>query len=72
MYSLKIEFSDEEIKSLETIAKEENLSLAAWAKETLIEKIEEDYYKDLIKDYLLKKDIMNFYSSDEVKTELGI
>ena len=72
MNTLKIELSAEEIKSLETLAKEENLSLAAWAKETLIEKIEEDYDKDLIKDYLLKKDIMNFYSSDEVKTELGI
>lgn len=72
MNILKIEFSDEEIKSLETLAEEENLSLAAWARETLIEKIEEDYDKDLIKDYLLTKDIMNFYSSDEVKAELAL
>ncbi|MCW6677756.1 DUF6290 family protein [Anaerococcus sp. NML200574] len=72
MNTLKIEFSDEEIKSLETLAKQENLSLAAWARYTLIEKIKEDFDNELIKDYLLNKDKMKFYSGDQVKLDLGI
>ncbi|WP_106460420.1 DUF6290 family protein [Anaerococcus sp. Marseille-P3915] len=72
MNTLKIKFSDEEIKSLETLAKQENLSLAAWARYTLIEKIKEDFDNELIKDYLLNKDKMKFYSGDQVKLDLGI
>ena len=72
MNTLKIEFSDEEIKSLETLAKQENLSLAAWARYTLIEKIEEDYDNELIKDYILNKEKMKFYSRNQVKDELGL
>lgn len=72
MNTLKIKFSDEEIKSLETLAKQENLSLAAWARYTLIEKIEEDYDNELIKDYILNKEKMKFYSRNQVKDELGL
>lgn len=72
MNTLKIKFSDEEIKSLETLAKQENLSLAAWARYTLIEKIKEDFDNELVKDYLLNKDKMKFYSGDQVKLDLGI
>lgn len=72
MNTLKIKFSDEEIKILESLAKERNLSLSDWAREILIERIEEDYDNILIKDYLLNKEKMKFYSSDQVKLELGL
>lgn len=72
MNTLKIKFNDEEIKILETLAKEENLSISDLARESLIEKIKEDYDNELIKDYLLNKDNMKFFSSNQVKSDLGI
>ena len=72
MNTVKIKFSDEEIKILETLAKEDNLSLSDWARKILIEKNKEDFDNELIKDYLLNKDKMKFYSGDQVKLDLGI
>lgn len=72
MTTLTIRLSEEDKKLFKEVSKDKRKSLSDWARETLIEKIEEDYDKELIKDYLLNKDKMKFYSSDEVKSELGL
>lgn len=72
MTTLTIRLSEEDKKLFKEVSKDKRKSLSDWARETLIEKIEEDYDKELIKDYLLNKDKMKFYSSDEVKAELGL
>lgn len=72
MTTLTIRLSEEDKKLFKEVSKDKRKSLSDWARETLIEKIEEDYDNELIKDYLLNKDKMKFYSSDEVKAELGL
>ena len=52
--------------------KEKNKTLSDEARESLLEKIEQEYDEKIIKEYLLNKDKMKFYSDDEVKKELGI
>lgn len=46
--------------------------LSDWARETLLASIEEEYNKELIEEYLFNKKDMKFYTSDEVKKELGL
>lgn len=72
MTTLTIRLSEEDKKLFKEVSKDKRKSLSDWARETLIEKIEEDYDNELIKDYLLNKDKIKFYSSDEVKAELGL
>lgn len=72
MTTLTIRLSEEDKKLFKEVSKDKRKSLSDWARETLIEKIEEDYNNELIKDYLLNKDKIKFYSSDEVKAELGL
>ena len=52
--------------------KEKNKTLSDWARESLLEKIEQEYDEKIVNEYLLNKDQMKFYSNDEVKKELGI
>ena len=52
--------------------KEKNKTLSDWERESLLEKIEQEYDEKIVNEYLLNKDQMKFYSDDEVKKELGI
>ena len=54
------------------LVKDKNKTLSDWARESLLEKIEQEYDEKIINEYLLNKDQMKFYSNDEVKKELGI
>lgn len=72
MTTLTIRLSEEDKKLFKEVSRDKRKSLSDWARETLIEKIEDDYDMELIKDYLVNKDKMKFYSSDEVKAELGL
>lgn len=72
MTTLTIRLSKEDKELFKSVSEDKNKVLSEWARETLLDSIEEEYDKKIIEDYLLNKDDMKFYSSDEVKKELGI
>ena len=68
--TIRLRESDKELFT--NVSKEKNKTLSDWARESLLEKIEQEYDEKIINEYLLNKDQMKFYSNDEVKKELGI
>ena len=72
MATLTIRLSEEDKELFKNVSKEKNKVLSDWARETLLKSIEEEYDKKIIDDYLLNKDSMKFYTSEEVKKELEI
>ena len=72
MATITIRLSEEDKDLFTNVSKEKNKTLSDWARESLLEKIEEEYDEKIIKDYLLNKDNMKFYTSEEVKNELGL
>lgn len=52
--------------------KKKNMSLSNWIRESLLEKIEQEYGEKIVQDYLMNKENVRFYNDDEVKKELGI
>lgn len=72
MTTLTIRLSEEDKELFKSVSKDKNMVLSDWARETLIASIEEEYDKKLIEEYLLNKKDMKFYTSDEVKKELGL
>lgn len=71
MTTLTIRLSEEDKELFKSVSKDKNMVLSDWARETLLASIEEEYDKELIEEYLLNKKDMKFYTSDEVKKELG-
>ena len=72
MTTLTIRLSEEDKELFKSVSKDKNMVLSDWARETLLASIEEEYDKKLIEEYLLNKKDMKFYTSDEVKKELGL
>lgn len=72
MTTLTIRLSEEDKELFKSVSKDKNMVLSDWARETLLASIEDEYDKKLIEEYLLNKKDMKFYSSDEVKKELGL
>ncbi|WP_392436224.1 type II toxin-antitoxin system RelB family antitoxin (plasmid) [Finegoldia magna] len=72
MATITIRLSEEDKDLFTNVSKEKNKTLSDWARESLLEKIEEEYDEKIIKDYLLNKDSMKFYTIEEVKNELGL
>ena len=72
MTTLTIRLNSDDKELFKRVAEENSKSLSDWARETLLRNIEEEYDEKLIEDYLLNKDNMNFFTSDEVKKELGL
>ncbi|MFR6141842.1 MAG: type II toxin-antitoxin system RelB family antitoxin [Finegoldia sp.] len=72
MATITIRLSESDKELFTNVSKEKNKTLSDWARESLLEKIEEEYDEKIIKDYLLNKDSMKFYTSEEVKNELGL
>lgn len=72
MATITIRLSESDKKLFTNVSKEKNKTLSDWARESLLEKIEQEYDEKIINEYLLNKDKMKFYSNDEVKKELGI
>ena len=72
MATITIRLSESDKKLFINVSKEKNKTLSDWARESLLEKIEQEYDEKIINEYLLNKDQMKFYSNDEVKKELGI
>lgn len=72
MATITIRLSKSDKKLFINVSKEKNKTLSDWARESLLEKIEQEYDEKIINEYLLNKDKMKFYSNDEVKKELGI
>ena len=72
MTTLTIRLSEEDKELFKSVSKDKNMVLSDWARETLLSSIEEEYDKKLIEEYLLNKENMKFYTSDEVKKELGL
>ena len=72
MATITIRLSESDKKLFINVSKEKNKTLSDWARESLLEKIEQEYDEKIINEYLLNKDKMKFYSNDEVKKELGI
>ncbi|MGX7349197.1 type II toxin-antitoxin system RelB family antitoxin [Dolosicoccus paucivorans] len=72
MTTLTIRLSEKDKKLFQSVSQEKNKTLSDWARETLLKTIEEEYDEQLVKEYLLNKNKMNFYTSDEVEKELGL
>lgn len=72
MATITIRLSESDKELFINVSKEKNKTLSDWARESLLEKIEQEYDEKIINEYLLNKDQMKFYSNDEVKKELGI
>ncbi|MSB16560.1 type II toxin-antitoxin system RelB family antitoxin [Finegoldia magna] len=72
MPTLTIRLSEEDKELFTNVAREKNKTLSDWARESLLEKIEEEYDEKIINDYLLDKSNMKFYTTEEIKKELGI
>ena len=72
MTTLTIRLSEEDKELFKSVSKDKNMVLSDWARDTLLASIEEEYDKKLIEEYLLNKKDMKFYTSDEVKKELGL
>ena len=72
MTTVTIRLSEEDKELFKKISEEKEKSLSDWARETLLQAIEEEYSEEVVRDYLLNKDKMNFYTSDQVKKDLGL
>lgn len=72
MTTLTIRLNRDDKELFKRVADEKSKSLSDWARDTLLRNIEEEYDEKLIKDYLLNKENMKFYTSEEVKKELGL
>lgn len=72
MATITIRLSKSDKELFINVSKEKNKTLSDWARESLLEKIEQEYDEKIINEYLLNKGQMKFYSNDEVKKELGI
>lgn len=72
MTTLTIRLSEKDKKLFQSVSQEKNKTLSDWARETLLKTIEEEYDEQLVKEYLLNKNKMNFYTSNEVEKELGL
>ena len=72
MTTLTIRLNRDDKELFKKVAEENSKSLSDWARETLLRNIEEEYDEKLIEDYLLNKENMKFYTSEEVKKELGL
>ncbi|MSS78819.1 antitoxin [Anaerococcus sp. WCA-380-WT-2B] len=72
MTTLTIRLSEEDKELFKRVSEDKKKVLSDWARETLLESIEEEYDKQIIDDYLLNKNNMKFYTSEEVKEELGL
>ncbi len=72
MTTLTIRLNSDDKELFKRVADEKSKSLSDWARDTLLRNIEEEYDEKLIKDYLLNKENMKFYTSEEVKKELGL
>ena len=72
MATITSRLSESDKELFTNVSKEKNKTLSDWARESLLEKIEQEYDEKIINEYLLNKDQMKFYSNDEVKKELGI
>lgn len=72
MTTLTIRLNSDDKELFKRVAEENSKSLSDWARETLLRNIEEEYDEKLIEDYLLNRDNMKFYTSEEVKKELGL
>lgn len=67
MPTLTIRLSEEDKELFINVSKEKNKTLSDWARESLLEKIEEEYDEKIINGYLLDKSNMKFYTSEEIK-----
>lgn len=67
MATITIRLSKSDKELFTNVSKEKNKTLSDWARESLLEKIEQEYDEKIINEYLLNKDQMKFYSNDEVK-----
>lgn len=72
MTTLTIRLNSDDKELFKRVAEEKSQSLSDWARETLLKNIEEEYDEKLVRQYLLNKDKMKFYTSDELKKELGL
>lgn len=72
MTTLTIRLSKEDKELFKSVSEDKKKVLSDWVRETLLDSIEEEYDKKIIDDYLLNKDQMKFYTTDEIKKELGI
>lgn len=74
MAHVSLRVSDEEKKWMESYAKLHGVNLSDAVKSAFFEKLEDEYDLKTIQEYEAdkKKGVIEFYSLDEVKKELGL
>lgn len=72
MTTITIRLSESDKELFTNVSKEKNMSLSNWIRESLLEKIEQEYGEKIVQYYLMNKENVRFYNDDEVKKELGI
>lgn len=69
---LSIRCSKEDEKLIKRYAAAKNQSVSEFLRNAAIEKIEEEYDLEVIREYLENKEKTKLYSADEAEKELGL
>ncbi|VFB17192.1 Uncharacterised protein [Urinicoccus massiliensis] len=74
MTTITIRLNEKDKKLFKKISDEKNKSLSDWARDILINSIEDEYDLELIKEYekAAAKGLVKYYTADEVEKELGL
>lgn len=69
---LSIRCTKEDEKMIKRYAASKNKSVSEFLREVAIEKIEEEYDLEVIREYLENKEMSKLYSAEEAEKELGL
>ncbi len=69
---LSIRCTKEDEKMIKRYAASKNKSVSEFLREVAIEKIQEEYDLEVIRDYLENKEVLKLYLAEEAEKELGL
>lgn len=74
MTTITIRLSEEDKELFKKISENKKMTLSDWARDTLIESIEDEYDLKLIKEYedAVSKGLVKYFTAKEVEEELGL
>lgn len=74
MSTITIRLNEEDKELFKRVSERKNMTLSDWARDTLIESIEDEYDLEIVKEYeeAASKGLVTYYTADEVEKELGL
>ncbi|CDZ74893.1 Hypothetical protein ING2D1G_0734 [Peptoniphilus sp. ING2-D1G] len=74
MTTITIRLSEEDKELFKRVSENKNMTLSDWARNTLVESIEDEYDLEVIREYeeAASKGLVKYYTADEVERELGL